>query len=99
MLKLREGVQLRSLEQTNPLNIYINDGDKLFENMNKNIRHQAIISLMRVKIQVQKEQNEISQEQNEVQDLIEKSQDAAQVTIQEEFKDEKQIGLQPNENE
>lgn len=98
MLKLREGVQLRSLEQTNPLNIYINDGDKLFSNMNKNIRHQAIISLMRVKIQVQKEQNEIIEEQKEAHELIEKSIDAAEVTIEEEFKDEKQIGLKPNES-
>lgn len=33
MTKLREGVSLRSLEQKMPLNIYIEDGNKLFERM------------------------------------------------------------------
>ena len=50
VLKLREGVQLRSLEQVNPLNIYINDSDKMFTSMIKNIAHQSVIRMMTVKL-------------------------------------------------
>lgn len=43
MIKLREGVSLRSLEQRSPLNIYVSDGDKLFKKMRQNVAHQVII--------------------------------------------------------
>lgn len=37
MTKLREGVNLRSLEQRSPLNIYIEDGNTLFEKMKSDV--------------------------------------------------------------
>lgn len=42
MTKLREGVNLRSLEQRSPLNIYIEDGNNLFEKMKSDIVHSVI---------------------------------------------------------
>lgn len=45
MTKLREGVNLRSLEQRSPLNIYIEDGNNLFEKMKSEIVFDTITSL------------------------------------------------------
>lgn len=42
MTKLREGVNLRSLEQRSPLNIYIEDGNNLFEKMKSDIVNKVI---------------------------------------------------------
>lgn len=44
MLKLREGVNLRSLEQKSPLNIYVEEGNALFEKMQDNIVTNAILA-------------------------------------------------------
>lgn len=43
--KIREGVQLRSLEQRSPLNIYVEEADASFNEMKKNVAHQVIISI------------------------------------------------------
>ncbi|RXY96164.1 preprotein translocase subunit SecA [Malacoplasma penetrans] len=45
MTKLREGVNLRSLEQRSPLNIYIEDGNNLFERMKINVVTDTITSI------------------------------------------------------
>lgn len=45
MIKLREGVHLRSLEQRSPLNIYIEDGDNLFEKMKNDVVRDVILGL------------------------------------------------------
>ncbi len=45
MIKLREGVSLRSLEQTSPLNIYVKEGDILFVNMLAEIAENVIIAI------------------------------------------------------
>ena len=45
MTKLREGVNLRSLEQRSPLNIYIEDGNNLFERMKSDIVNDTINSI------------------------------------------------------
>ena len=50
MGKIREGVSLRSLEQRSPLNIYVEDADKNFALMTKNVAHQVIISIHRLYI-------------------------------------------------
>ena len=50
MSKIREGVSLRSLEQRSPLNIYVEDADKNFGTMTKNVAHQVIISIHRLYI-------------------------------------------------
>lgn len=48
--KVREGVQLRSLEQRSPLNIYVEEADWNFNEMKKNVAHQVIISIHRIYI-------------------------------------------------
>lgn len=45
MTKLREGVNLRSLEQRSPLNIYIEDGNNLFEKMKSEIVDSVITQI------------------------------------------------------
>lgn len=50
MGKIREGVSLRSLEQRSPLHIYVEEADKNFNMIRKNIAHQAIISMHRLYI-------------------------------------------------
>ena len=45
MVKVREGVNLRSFEQRSPLNIYVEEADKHFNNMKRNIAHAAIIQI------------------------------------------------------
>ncbi|MDE5767575.1 MAG: preprotein translocase subunit SecA [Malacoplasma sp.] len=45
MTKLREGVNLRSLEQRSPLNIYIEDGNNLFEKMKNEIVFDTVTNL------------------------------------------------------
>ncbi|MCF0217762.1 MAG: preprotein translocase subunit SecA [Malacoplasma sp.] len=45
MTKLREGVNLRSLEQRSPLNIYIEDGNNLFEKMKIDVVNDTIAAL------------------------------------------------------
>ena len=42
MVKIREGVNLRSFEQRSPLNIYVEEADKHFNEMKKNVAHFAI---------------------------------------------------------
>ncbi len=46
--KIREGVQLRSLEQRSPLNIYVEEADWNFNEMKKNVAHQVVISIHRI---------------------------------------------------
>lgn len=48
--KIREGVQLRSLEQRSPLNIYVEEADWNFGEMKKNTAHQVVISIHRIYI-------------------------------------------------
>ncbi|QZX49172.1 preprotein translocase subunit SecA [Mycoplasma sp. E35C] len=45
MHKLREGVSLRSLEQTSPLNIYVEEGKKLFDSMLNKIADGVILAV------------------------------------------------------
>ncbi|MBP5256764.1 MAG: preprotein translocase subunit SecA [Mycoplasma sp.] len=42
MVKVREGVNLRSYEQRSPLNIYVEEADKHFNEMKKNVAHLSI---------------------------------------------------------
>jgi preprotein translocase subunit SecA len=45
MTRIRESVSLRSLEQRSPLNIYVDEADKFFNEMKKNIAHAIIVSI------------------------------------------------------
>ncbi|WP_245576696.1 preprotein translocase subunit SecA [[Mycoplasma] imitans] len=45
MLKLREGVSLRSLEQTSPLNIYVEEAKKLFDLMLNKVAKNVILAV------------------------------------------------------
>lgn len=45
MVKVREGVNLRSLEQRSPLNIYVEEADKHFEEMKQKVAHAAIVQI------------------------------------------------------
>jgi len=46
--KIREGVQLRSLEQKSPLNIFVEEADSLFNTLKVNIARTSIIALHRI---------------------------------------------------
>lgn len=48
IVKVREGVTLRSLEQRSPLNIYVQEADWHFDKMKKNVAHSAIINFHRL---------------------------------------------------
>lgn len=50
MGKIREGVTLRSLEQKSPLNIYVEEADKHFNTLKKNVAHKVIISIHKLYI-------------------------------------------------
>ena len=50
MIKLREGVHLRSLEQRSPLNIYIEDGNNLFEKMKNDIVRDVILGACKLSL-------------------------------------------------
>ncbi len=50
MTKLREGVNLRSLEQRSPLNIYIEDGNNLFEKMKSDIVRDVINGICKLSL-------------------------------------------------
>ncbi len=43
VMKLREGVNLRAYEQKSPLNIYVNDADRMFNNLKNNTAHKTIV--------------------------------------------------------
>ena len=45
MVKVREGVNLRSFEQRSPLNIYVEEADKHFNDMKRNVAHATIIQI------------------------------------------------------
>lgn len=45
MVKVREGVNLRSFEQRSPLNIYIEEADKHFSDMKRNVAHATITQI------------------------------------------------------
>lgn len=45
VFKLREGVTLRSMEQTSPLNVYIRETDILFQTMLQKIARDVIIQI------------------------------------------------------
>ena len=45
MVKVREGVNLRSLEQRSPLNIYVEEADKHFEDMKQKVAHTTIVQI------------------------------------------------------
>lgn len=72
MTKLREGVNLRSLEQRSPLNIYIEDGNNLFEKMKSDIVRDVINGIC--ELNLPNESNEISEalQKNNVKDLSKK---------------------------
>lgn len=48
MMRLREGVNLRSLEQRSPLNIYVDEADKHFSEMKRNVAHGVILNINRI---------------------------------------------------
>lgn len=50
MTKLREGVNLRSLEQRSPLNIYIEDGNLLFEKLKSDVVRDVINSICKLSL-------------------------------------------------
>ncbi|MCQ3914612.1 MAG: hypothetical protein MJ201_02260 [Mycoplasmoidaceae bacterium] len=50
MSKIREGVTLRSLEQKSPLNIYVEEADKHFDRLKRNVAHKVVISIHRLYI-------------------------------------------------
>lgn len=50
MTKLREGVNLRSLEQRSPLNIYIEDGNNLFEKMKSDVVDSVINQICQISL-------------------------------------------------
>ena len=50
MSKIREGVTLRSLEQKSPLNIYVEEADRHFTTLKKNVAHKVVISIHRLYI-------------------------------------------------
>ncbi|MCQ2747834.1 MAG: hypothetical protein MJ223_00935 [Mycoplasmoidaceae bacterium] len=50
MSKIREGVILRSLEQKSPLNIYVEEADRRFEILKRNVAHKVVISIHRMYI-------------------------------------------------
>ncbi|MBQ6970374.1 hypothetical protein IJQ19_02085 [bacterium] len=45
MFKIRESVNLRSLEQKSPLNIYVDEADKLFKLLINHVAHKVIITI------------------------------------------------------
>ena len=45
MVKVREGVNLRSLEQRSPLNIYVEEADKHFEDMKQKVAHATVFQI------------------------------------------------------
>ncbi len=48
MMRLREGVNLRSLEQRSPLNIYVDEADKHFNEMKRNVAHNVVLNINRI---------------------------------------------------
>ncbi|MCQ3908525.1 MAG: hypothetical protein MJ200_03080 [Mycoplasmoidaceae bacterium] len=50
MGKIREGVTLRSLEQKSPLNIYVEEADRHFDTLKRNVAHKVVISIHRLYI-------------------------------------------------
>jgi preprotein translocase subunit SecA len=50
LTKIREGVSLRSLEQRSPLNIYVEEADKQFENLKLSVARGMIITLHRYSV-------------------------------------------------
>ena len=48
MMKIREGVNLRSLEQRSPLNIYISEADEHFQKMKNNVAHSVVLNINRI---------------------------------------------------
>jgi hypothetical protein len=48
MTKVREGVSLRSLEQRSPLNIYVEEADKNFTQLKKNVAIGSVTSFHRI---------------------------------------------------
>ncbi len=46
--KIREGVNLRAYEQKAPLNIYVEDSDKLFEKLKHNVAWKTVCSIGKI---------------------------------------------------
>ena len=44
--KLREGVSLRSLEQVSPLHLYVEESDKAFEKLKKDVAYQTVFAFI-----------------------------------------------------
>ncbi len=59
MAKLRDGIHLRSYAQTNPLQAYVAEGYKMFDDMVATIANEVTSSLLRVQIQIQVQQPDI----------------------------------------
>ena len=55
--KLREGVSLRSLEQVSPLHLYVEESDKAFEELKKEVAYKVIFALLSLKIKQSEEDN------------------------------------------
>lgn len=55
MSHLREGINLRSYAQTNPLQDYVNEGYQMFKEMNEKVAVDVAYSLLNVQIKRQEE--------------------------------------------
>ena len=58
MSKLRDGIHLRSYAQTNPLQAYVQEGYKMFDDMIATIADEVTSTLLRVQIQIKKPEEE-----------------------------------------
>ncbi len=64
MAKLREGIHLRSYANQNPLQDYVNEGFKMFEQMSDTIAEEVVFNLLNVQVHI-KTPEEIEQERLE----------------------------------
>ena len=68
MSKLRDGIHLRSYAQTNPLQAYVQEGYKMFEDMIESIADEVASSLLRVQIQIKVAEQENGEQQENPQE-------------------------------
>ena len=62
MSKLRDGIHLRSYAQTNPLQAYVQEGYKMFDDMIATIADEVTSTLLRVQIQIRKPEEQTNTE-------------------------------------
>ncbi len=66
MEHLREGIHLRSYANTNPLQDYVNEGYRLFQECNETIAVEVILNLLNAKIEVRKQDSVPPVDENQV---------------------------------